>query len=230
MVNSQMFWSRSAKFGFALLAASMLSGCITDDVGLYDTPQPYGGSDMHPLMAAKGPVTMEVSSAQGSLQPPQIDSVNSFVHQAMQAGVTPITIAQPTGAGSSARVASEVANLMVQQGVPRAYVRFATYPGGAASPVRLSYVSSYAKSRGCGKWTEDATDTSENLLTPNHGCAVQANIAAEIANPETLIKPTAVTPIAAAPVVGGITTAFKASTPTGSTSGGSTTSTAGPQP
>ncbi|MDE2444708.1 MAG: CpaD family pilus assembly protein [Alphaproteobacteria bacterium] len=228
MVKSNMAFPLFAKLGLFLLAASALSGCVTDELGFNDRPQPYGGSDMHPLAAVKGPVTMEVSSAQGTLQPPQISAVNGFVRQAMQAGVTPITIVRPTGAGSSARVASEVASLMVQQGVPRAYVRFATYPGGANAPVRLSYVASYAKSRGCGQWPQDATDTNENLLTANHGCAVQANIAAEIANPETLVVPATVTPIPAEPRVGAITTAFRPSTTTGSTSSTSSSSAGGP--
>ena len=229
MVNSKMQSNHSLKISFALLVASMLSGCAMTDA-LDDTYQPYGGSDRHPIGVVKGPVTMEVSSAKGTLQPIQINAVAAFVHQAMQAGVTPITVAQPSGGGSSARVASEVASLMVQQGVPRAYVRFASYSGKASSPVRLSYVSTYGSSKNCGQWPDDATDTAENQLTANHGCAVQANIAAEIANPETLVVPAAIDPIPAEPQVGAITTVFKPSstTSTGSTSGSSSGTTSGP--
>ena len=208
MVKSKFHLAHFTKHSFAVLVASLLSGCAMTDTALEDTYQPYGGSDNHPITVVKGPVTMEVSSAQGTLQPPQINAVNSFVHQSMQAGVTPITVARPTGAGNSARVAREVASLMVQQGVPRNYVRFAIYRGGASAPVRLSYVSIYAKTEKCGDWPTDATDTEENLLAENHGCAVQANIAAEIANPETLVIPAAVTPIPAAPRVAALTAAL----------------------
>ena len=204
MTNFKIQKSSHAKLGLTLIVASLLSGCAMTDTALEDTYQPYSGSERHPITVVKGPVTMEVSSAQGTLQPPQINAVNSFVHQAMQAGVTPITVAQPSGAGNSARVASEVASLMVQQGVPRNYVRFATYQGAASAPVRLSYVSTYAKTDKCGDWSQDATETAENMLANNHGCAVQANIAAELANPETLVVPAAVTPIVAQSVVAGV--------------------------
>ena len=231
MVNSKMQSNHYVKIGFALLVASLLSGCAMTDAMLDDTYQPYGGSDRHPINAVKSPVTMEVSTAQGTLQPVQINAVSAFVHQSMQAGVTPITVSQPSGGGGSARVASEIASLMVQQGVPRAYVRFASYSGKSSSPVRLTYVSTYGSSKNCGQWPDDATDTADNQLTANHGCAVQANIAAMVANPETLVVPSAADPtFPAEPQVGAITTIFKPSTPTGSTSGSSSTTTGGPQP
>lgn len=224
MVNLKMYKSHYAKLSLALLLASMLSGCKTLDTALEDDyRQPYGGSDRHPLTVVKAPITMVVSSAQGTLQPPQIDAVNSFVHQALQAGVTPITIAQPSGGGGSARVASEIASLLVQRGVPRAYVRFANYKGGASSPVRLSYVSAYGQSLNCGQWPDDTTDTEENMLTANHGCAVQANIAAMVADPETLVVPAAVTPISGAPRVAALGVYAGGAAASGSTSGSTST-------
>jgi pilus assembly protein CpaD len=224
MVNSKMYNARYAKLGSVLVLASLLGGCAIDDAALGgDYQQPYGGSDRHPLTVVKAPITMEVSSVRGTLQPPQIDAVNSFVHQALQAGVTPITVSQPSGGGASARVASEIASLMVQQGVPRSYVRFANYKGGASSPIRLSYVSAYGQSLKCGKWPDDATDTEENMLTANHGCAVQANIAAMVANPETLTVPAARTPIPSEPRVAAITAYAKGAAVAGSTSSSATT-------
>ena len=224
MVKFKMHKSHCLKLVFALLAASALSGCALSDLALDDAYQPYGGSDMHPLSVAKGAITMEVSTAQGTLQPSQINAVNAFVHQAAQAGVTPITVSRPSNGGSSARVASEIASLMVQQGVPRSSVRFATYGGAASSPVRLSYVSSLGKSLNCGQWPEDLTDTQENMLTANHGCAVQANIAAMVANPETLSVPASVSPVWAPPIIAGLTASA------GPPAGGSSSSTGSAKP
>jgi pilus assembly protein CpaD len=224
MVKLKMLNAHSLKLVAAIIAASALSGCAMSDAALDDAYQPYGGSDMHPLNVAKGPVTMEVSTAQGTLQPQQIGAVSSFVRQATQAGVTPITVAAPSGAGRSSRVASEIASLMVQQGVPRGSIRFATYRAGAAAPVRLTYVSSYGTSLKCGQWTEDATETADNMMSPNHGCAVQANIAAMVANPETLSVPVPTDPIVAEPAVAALNAAFNPAA--GGASGGSS-STAG---
>jgi pilus assembly protein CpaD len=225
MVKFKMLNAHSLKLIAAMIAAAALSGCAMSDMALDDAYQPYGGSDMHPLSVAKGPVTMEVSTAQGTLQPQQVSAVTAFVHQAMQAGVTPITVSPPSTSGRSSRVASEIASLMVQQGVPRGSIRYATYRGNAAAPVRLTYVSSYGTSLKCGQWAEDTTDTENNMLTPNHGCAVQANIAAMVANPETLSVPAATDPIVAQPAVAALNAAFNPSA--GGSSGGSTSTPSG---
>ena len=191
MTKSFTNLSRTTALGLLLLTASTLGGCAYDDIAADDSYQPYGGSLTHPITVAKGPITMEVSSINGTLQPAQVNAVQGFTHQAMLAGVSPLTISRPSGGGASTRVAGEIASLLVQQGVTRDRVRFASYAGGSTSPVRLSYVSTYAKTVPCGIWNEDsATETSENNLMTNHGCAVQANIAAMVAYPETLVVPT----------------------------------------
>ena len=181
------------------LCALWVSGCSPDDALLDDTVhRPAHASDNYPITLVKGPQTLVIASTHGTLQPTQINAVSGFVHRALQAGVTPMTVSRPSGGGSSARVAGEVASLMVGQGVRRENVRFVTYPGSANGPVRISYVSSYAKTKNCGDWSKDMTETENNTAYPNMGCAVQNNIAAEIANPETIVIP-APTDLADAP-------------------------------
>ena len=75
MVKSKIHQAQYTKLGFAVLVVSLLSGCAMTDVGLEDTYQPYSGSDTHPITVVKGPVTLEVSSAKGTLQPLQINAV-----------------------------------------------------------------------------------------------------------------------------------------------------------
>jgi pilus assembly protein CpaD len=120
-----------------------------------------------------------------------------MLSQARQAGVSPVTISRPSGGGASARVASEVANLVSQQGISRRQIRVITYPAPANAPVNVSYVSTYAKTKPCGDWSQDATDTAANTHLSSHGCAVQSNIAAMISNPETLVVPSTSDPIRA---------------------------------
>jgi pilus assembly protein CpaD len=180
--------------GALIVAAALaLSGCVTDDMfGDDGTRVPTHASDNYPITLAKGPQTLEISSSRGSLDAEQVNAVRGFVHQAMQAGTAPMTVSRPSGGGNSARVASEVASLMMDQGVPRNRVIFTSYAGPASAPVRVSFVSTYAKTRPCGDWSTDLTDTADNTSYPNLGCAVQANIAAEIAHPETLVAPSPV--------------------------------------
>ncbi len=173
------------------LSALWIVGCSADEALLDDTVrQPPQASMNFPITLVKGPQTLEIASSHGTLQATQINAVSGFVHRALQAGVSPMTVSRPSGGGNSARVAGEVASLMVGQGVRRENVRFMTYPGSANGPVRITYVSSYAKTKKCGDWSKDLTETSDNTQYPNLGCAVQNNIAAEIANPETIVIPT----------------------------------------
>jgi pilus assembly protein CpaD len=181
--------SRSTTLGLVIFAASALSACVGNDFAVDNNYRPYAGSDAYPITVAKGPVTLEVSSTHGTLAPSQINAVVGFAHQAMSAGVTPITVRRPSGGGASARVASEIASLMAQQGISRQMLRMTSYPAGASAPVQITYVSTHASTKPCGQWPEDLGDTESNGHIASHGCAVQANIAAMIVNPETLVVP-----------------------------------------
>lgn len=197
MENRSKFYVRTTSLA-VLLLATCLAGCAADDALIGDNNfVPYNGSDKYPITVAKGPVTLEVASNHGTLQPGQVNAVQSFLHQATSASVTPITLARPSGRGPSTRVASEIASLMAGQGISRQRVVFATYDAPGNAPVRLSYVSTYARTKPCGNWETDLTDSSANEGASNHGCAVQANIAAMVANPEALVVPNASTPIPA---------------------------------
>lgn len=219
MKNQIKFSSSPVAIFAGLLLAAMLSGCTANEAVMGDTSfTPYNGSDVYPITVAKGPVTLEVASTRGTLQPAQVNAVQAFLHQATSASVTPITLARPSGGGAASRVASEIASLMAGQGIPRQRIVFATYDAPSGAPVRLSYISTYARTKPCGQWDRDMTDTSDNHPSPNHGCAVQANIAAMVANPETLYVPAVQTPIPAEGRVKAITALTTGSTSSSSSS------------
>ena len=178
-----------------VMAALSLPGCISTDVAADDAIRtPVHASDKYPITVAKGPQVLEVQSYKDNLSPSQINAVRGFIHQAMQAGVTPLTLERPSGGGNSMRVALEIGRLMVAEGVTRNGVDFRVYKAGSTAPVRVSFISTYAKTKPCGDWSKDLDDTSDNTSYPNLGCAVQSNLAAMIANPETLVVPKTVTP------------------------------------
>ena len=173
----------------AVLLALTLAGCAGNDFAADNVYEPLSPSERYPIEYAKGPVTMNVASTAGTLQMSQVNAISGFARQSTSGGLTPITIRRPAGGGKSARVAQEVAGLLVQNGVSRDMIRMSTYPAGASAPVQVSYVKAYAQTRPCGDWSQDATTSGSNMAMPNHGCAVQANIAAMIANPENLVAP-----------------------------------------
>jgi Pilus biogenesis CpaD protein (pilus_cpaD) len=60
------------------------------------------------------------------------------------------------------------------------------YGGSKAHPIKL--VNGEAVVEDCGAWPENLADTTSNEMNANHGCAVQANIAAMAAYPQDLVR------------------------------------------
>jgi pilus assembly protein CpaD len=75
-------------------------------------------------------------------------------------------------------------------GVPRGRILVGTEDRAASGNlVDIGYITYAAHTDPCGDWSVDAADSSDNLPMPNFGCAVQQNIAAQIADPRDLTDP-----------------------------------------
>jgi pilus assembly protein CpaD len=184
----------AALFMLAMLTAAPLAGCTTEEYIAEGQYQPYSGSEQYPITVSRGPVSIDVSTRAGSLDPAQVNRVAAFARQAAANGLTPVTVSRPSAGGKASRVAYEVANLLAQQGVPARLIKIRTYRGSAGSPVKVSFNKTFAKTRPCGDWSIDASQTRSNLWTPNHGCAVQTNFAAMLSNPTDIETPQPETP------------------------------------
>lgn len=96
------------------------------------------------------------------------------------------------------------------------------YGGSKTHPIKV--VNGKATVEPCGIWTKDVADASENGMSPNHGCAVQANIAAMTAYPNDLVKLRRMSPSPAYKGVAAITT-LQTPASSSSASAGTTAST-----
>jgi type IV pilus biogenesis protein CpaD/CtpE len=63
---------------------------------------------------------------------------------------------------------------------------FKPFGGSKQHPIKVA--NGKASVNGCGDWSENLMHTGENTLAPNHGCAVQANIATMAAYPKDLVR------------------------------------------
>lgn len=61
--------------------------------------------------------------------------------------------------------------------------------------VDVSYIAYKASANSCGDWSEDLAFTMENQTSKNFGCAVQHNIAAQVADPRDLLGPREAGPV-----------------------------------
>ena len=128
------------------------------------------------------------------MSPNQAAAVADFVGQWMQVEGGLITVQAPVGA--SPRMVASVQAHLAAQGAPLAMIDLASYDaaGNAAAPIVVAYDRFTVDTPRCGQNWESLTRTRNNEAFGNFGCAVTANIAAQVANPQDLLRPRAMTP------------------------------------
>jgi pilus assembly protein CpaD len=185
----------------AIAALATLSACATqvpDRIADVRTPLDH----FQPKAAPSEREIRLAIHAQG-LSGPQADALAAFAADWADAEGGTITLRAPSGgpdAGASFRTAEGARTFLIDQGVPSDRVVIAGYdaqgqPGGI---LHVSYTRFEAVIPSCGKtWTNIAHSMS-NDVQPNFGCAVSANMAAQIADPADLVRAHQSTPVDAA--------------------------------
>jgi pilus assembly protein CpaD len=199
-----MYKSKSSFAGATLRAvllaasAAILAGCTSDGANFDDHYVPSTHYERYPIKVAKMPMRLEVQPRAGGLQPAQINAIANFARSAAEAGMTRISVSRPSGGGQSAAVASQVRDMLVTAGVPSSVISQGTYKGSSRAPVVLAFTRAVAVTKECGDWSEDLNHSPDNRPYPNHGCAVQNNIAAMVQDPTDFEVPNATAPVYAA--------------------------------
>ncbi|PIC01238.1 CpaD family pilus assembly lipoprotein [Caulobacter sp. X] len=121
-------------------------------------------------------------------------ALQALVGRWLQAEGRELTITAPANAGAMAVQARE---RLIFLGAPAAQVRIVgADPAAAAEPVlRVGFTRYEAQIPKCGQAWESLTATRDNKAYENFGCAVAANMAAQVANPEDLVRPREATPV-----------------------------------
>ena len=192
--------------GLALIALAAVAGCAKpnyDDRITGSIARDY--RERHPIVVTDQTRVLDVPVGIGDAVLPNgtRETILGFLarYRAESEGV--IQISRPVGAGNeatAAAAAAETAELLSLAGVDHGLIVRTTYDAGGASsgPIRLAYTAIRAQVANCGQWPEDLTDgklNHDNRSYHNFGCATQANMAAQIANPTDLLHPRAPSPI-----------------------------------
>lgn len=116
------------------------------------------------------------------------EKLAQFASDYLSRGNGAITIAAPAGADAP-KVIAAIGEELVNYGVPRSHIlvgeQDATDTDGH---VEVGYIRYVAHTAPCGDWSKDAADNEDNEASPNFGCAVQQNIAAQVADPRDLVQ------------------------------------------
>lgn len=198
--------ARRAATALALLLAAPLGGCGVSRV-LPPPVTPPDYHDRHPIVLADAPQVMDLfpSTSRGRLDEVTAGRIVDFVAKYKELGHGQISILVPAGSANGATSREGVTS--VRRGLAAAGVRgnvlVGNYPvvdSNLAAPIRLSFQSIKAKVAGrCGEWPQDLASGStvdgwENQSYWNFGCATQATIAAQVADPRDLASPRGQTP------------------------------------
>ena len=136
--------------------------------------------------------------AQG-VSPNQDQALSALVSRWLSAQAREIVVSAPLGGESPSAaggMAVQVRERLTFYGAPPTQVRVVGYDaaGQANAPLRVGFEVFVAEAPRCGAW-ENLTATRKNEAYGNFGCAMAANLAAQIANPEDLVRPRDSTPM-----------------------------------
>lgn len=106
-------------------------------------------------------------------------------------GAPVIRVEAPAGGDVVAGdMAWRVKDALEAAGVPAHRIQMASYQGpDVRSPVLAGFDTVTAVVPQCGRHWDSMTRTANNQTSPNFGCSVNANLAAQIANPRDIVRP-----------------------------------------
>jgi pilus assembly protein CpaD len=194
---------RLLAIGTLLVAGTSLAGCANRD-GMSTGALPDDYRTRHPIVIAEAEhaIDVPIASSDRHLTKGARDVIRGFAQSYTNSATGTVQILLPSGsanAQAASALRKEIRGVLVGSGIPAVRlveVRYQADPYGDAAPVRLSYTAITARTAPCGNWPKDLiANTIENKNYENFGCASQANLAAQVANPMDLIGPRAMSPI-----------------------------------
>jgi pilus assembly protein CpaD len=179
----------------ALLLALSAAACATPAVVKEGKAVPTT-ADLHEISVAQASARVEVIVAPGGVMTgEEAAKISDFGAGYRAVGHGPLVVSTPAGAAdadSAARMAQATRMLLVDGGVPFAAIAGASYDaaGRPSAPIVLSYSRYEATAPDCKPvWTVDLSDVRSNNANTNFGCALNANVAAMLADPADLLGP-----------------------------------------
>lgn len=178
----------------ALSAAALLAGCATASGPQADPTTPTAlDAWSREVKVVAAPQDIRLAPHETGLSVTQADALEGFVLAWMKAEGRGVTV-RASDTGPSARGANRVAwdarDRLVSLGVPAASIKMMAFDGAddPRAPVVISFNQYVAEVPQCGSW-RNLSHSNDNRAYDNFGCAVTANLASQVANPEDLVTP-----------------------------------------
>jgi pilus assembly protein CpaD len=180
--------------------ASTLAACAADRVVTGSVQFP-DYRQRHPIVLAEAPHRLDVFAVgPAGLDRRQWEDVRTFAAEYRRSGQGGILAQVPAGSRNDAAAQfamTRINDALAQAGLPAGYVVVTTYPvldPLLAAPIRLSFSRLTAKVESqCGTWPRDLgiSDPGHTMTNDSYwnlGCAMQSNVAAQVADPVDLVR------------------------------------------
>jgi pilus assembly protein CpaD len=186
----------------AVLAALavLISACAPDRV-VTGSIYPHDHRARHPIVLTDAPRKLDVFIiGSGELNRRQHEDVLAFLAEYRRSGQGPIAAQMPSGGRTDRyahRTLDSIRATMAKVGLPDGLLAVSSYAvvdPSVASSIRLSFQRLQAKvASKCGLWPQDLGGSDPrfsygNAPYWNLGCATQANLAAQVADPVDLAR------------------------------------------
>ena len=200
-----------ARRGLVLVAlGATLAGCETTQPLEQDRTSSiwFNYRERHPISIVEKDRTLKVfiGSARNGLTPEQRARVLDFAQTWRNEGTGRFVLDHPTGArnaGAAAAALHEIRSILAATGVPAGAVRVQSHriaDRNLLAVITINYPHIVAQAGPCGQWPENLGPSAdskyfENVQHWNFGCAMQRNLAAQVANPSDLVQPRGEDPV-----------------------------------
>jgi pilus assembly protein CpaD len=189
-------WTKTLLVAAAFsLAALCLAACATAPDGAGKSPAltAKNPGELYPLQAALKPDELALALHAEGLSSAQVQALTALAARWREDGDDAIAVKAPHGGADPAlavRTQTDVRALLLGLGVPTAAIQTGLYEAAdAKAPLLASFSRYQAKRPVCGQNWENLTATRNNVVQSNFGCAVSANMAAQIAHPADIVRP-----------------------------------------
>lgn len=182
------------------VAALALAGSLSACAGVAGPgPVPLTPTARFALQVEPGLDRIALAVHETGLSQNQTLALGDMVNRFAREGAPVLTVEAPSGGDPvAADVAWRVKGALEAAGVPAHRVRVAAYEApDPRAPVLVGFETVRAAVPQCGTSWTNLGRTGANAGYANFGCAVNANLAAQIANPRDIVEPRAITPASA---------------------------------
>lgn len=179
-------------------AATVLAACAGGpaDGGGVPPPTPTG---RYSLQVEPGVDRIALAVHETGVSPNQEAALAQLVSRFTVEGAPAIVVEAPAGNDPvSSEMAWKIRSALVAAGAPEGRIQVVSYSApDPRAPVLAGFETVRAVVPQCGTRWGSLTRTANNAGHVNFGCAVNANLAAQIANPRDIIQPRDMTPASA---------------------------------